>query len=76
VAVASAGPYAGPHTDNDANTAPLSFLQAGCPSCHQSNSVVTLKAVLFLELNFYTAEGTVPSPHIPCQVMQYGNNFK
>jgi len=31
-------------TDNNANTSPLSFLQAGCPSCHPTNSVKALKA--------------------------------
>ena len=31
-------------TDNHANTPPLSFLQAGCPSCHPTNSVKALKA--------------------------------
>jgi len=31
-------------TDNHANTPPLSFLQAGCPSCHPTNSVRALKA--------------------------------
>jgi len=31
-------------TDNHANTSPLSFLQAGCPSCHTTNSVKALKA--------------------------------
>jgi len=31
-------------TDNHASTPPLSFLQAGCPSCHQTNSVRALKA--------------------------------
>ena len=30
-------------TDNHASTPPLSFLQAGCPSCHPTNSVKTLK---------------------------------
>jgi len=30
-------------TDNHANTPPLSFLQAGCPSCRQTNSVKALK---------------------------------
>ena len=47
VAVASAGPYANLHlapTDNDASTPTLSFLQAGCPSCHPTNSVKALKA--------------------------------
>ena len=30
-------------TDNHASTPPLSFLQAGCPSCHPTNSVRALK---------------------------------
>ena len=33
-------------TDNHANTPPLSFLQAGCPSCRPTNSVKALKAQL------------------------------
>jgi len=31
-------------TDNHASTPPHSFLQAGCPSCHPTNSVKALKA--------------------------------
>jgi len=31
-------------TANHASTPPLSFLQAGCPSCHPTNSVNALKA--------------------------------
>jgi len=31
-------------TDNHASTPPLSFLQAGCPSCHPTNSVNAMKA--------------------------------
>ena len=31
-------------TDNHASTPPLSYLQAGCPSCHPTNSVKALKA--------------------------------
>jgi len=31
-------------TDNPASTPLLSFLQAGCPSCHPTNSVKALKA--------------------------------
>jgi len=31
-------------TDNHTSTPPLSFLQAGCPSCHPTNSVKALKA--------------------------------
>jgi len=33
-------------TDNYASTPPLSFLQAGCPSCHPTNSVKALKVYL------------------------------
>jgi len=33
-------------TDNHASTSPLSFLQAGCPSCRPTNSVKALKAKL------------------------------
>jgi len=32
-------------TDNHASTPLLSFLQAGCPSCHPTNSVKALKVV-------------------------------
>jgi len=41
VAVASAGTYASLYLipDNHANIPPLSFLQAGCPSCRPTNSV-------------------------------------
>jgi len=31
-------------TDNHTSTPPLRFLQAGCPSCHPTNSVKALKA--------------------------------
>jgi len=34
-------------TDNHANTSPLSFLQARCPSCHPTYSIKALKAVDF-----------------------------
>jgi len=30
-------------TDNHASTPPLTFLQAGCPSCRPTNSVKALK---------------------------------
>jgi len=33
-------------TDNHASTSPLSFLQAGCPSCHPTNSVKALKVLI------------------------------
>jgi len=32
-----------PQTGNHANIPPLSFLQAGCPSCHPTNSIRALK---------------------------------
>jgi len=35
-------------TDNHANTPPLSFLQAGCPSCRPTNSVKALMAKMLL----------------------------
>ena len=46
VTVASAGLYASLHLipDNHANILPLSFLQAGCPSCRPTNDVKALKA--------------------------------
>jgi len=31
-------------TDNHTSTSVISFLQAGCPSCHPTNSVEALKA--------------------------------
>jgi len=34
-------------TDNHASTPPLSFLQAGCPSCRPTNSVKALKANIY-----------------------------
>ena len=33
--------------DNHASTPPLSFLQAGCPSCRPANSVKALKATVY-----------------------------
>jgi len=36
-------------TDNRASTPPLSFLQAGCPSCRPTNSVKALKAHKMLQ---------------------------
>jgi len=39
------------HTNNHASTPPLSFLQAGCPSCRPTNSVKALKAKALKALN-------------------------
>ena len=35
-------------TDNHASTPPLSFLQAGCPSCRPTISVKALRVILIL----------------------------
>ena len=39
-------------SDNHASTPPLSFLQAGCPSCCPTNSVKALKVILLEDLLF------------------------
>jgi len=39
-------------TDNRASTPPLSFLQAGCPSCRPTNSVKALKAIQLVTHNY------------------------
>jgi len=50
-------------TDNHASTPPLSFLQAGCPSCRPTNSVKALKAnlsaitVTNISKSFYLQDG-------------------
>jgi len=38
-------------TDNNANTPPLCFLQAGCPSCRPTSSIKALKAIKKIKLN-------------------------
>ena len=45
-------------TDNHASTPPLSFLQAGCPSCRPTNSAKALKATATLFKNSYTVTFT------------------
>jgi len=61
VAVAFAGLYASLHLipdDNHANIPPLSFLQAGRPSCHPTNSI---KALMYVHV--YTTKITY-APHV------------
>ena len=41
-------------TDNHASTPPLSFLQAGCPSCRPTNSVKALNALYKFTLHYIT----------------------
>jgi len=36
--------WTSPQIDNHTNVPPLSFLQAGCPFCHPTNSIKALKA--------------------------------
>jgi len=36
--------YTSLQMNNHASTPPLSFLQAGCPSCHPTNSAKAMKA--------------------------------
>ena len=45
------------HTGNHTSTPPLSFLQAGCPSCHPANSVKALKACQSNKLSLTEAAG-------------------
>ena len=42
-------------TDNHASTPPLSFLQAGCPSCRPTNSVKALKAVYVFSIYLFSS---------------------
>jgi len=57
-------------TDNHASTPPLSFLQAGCPSCRPTNSIKALKAFpgpsqsyLHIQIvQFISASDGIPEP--------------
>jgi len=52
--------------DNHASTPPLSFLQAGCPSCRPTNSVKELKAKALQakpELEIWRRPATVTLKH-------------
>jgi len=40
-------------TDNHTNTPRISFSEAGCPSCHPTNSVKALKAILLHHMAAY-----------------------
>ena len=46
-------------TDNHASTPPLSFLQAGCPSCRPTNSVKALKAIKALKATMNSTEAKI-----------------
>ena len=58
-------------TDNHAITPPLSFLQAGCPSCQPTNSVKALKAS---KINIRTMKTVKPNTkHKHCVLLWLGN---
>ena len=44
-------------TDNHTSTPPLSFLQAGCPSCRPSNSVKALKVPMYVQITEKVFDG-------------------
>jgi len=54
-------------SDNHASTPPLSFLQAGCPSCRPTNSVKALKAqstgdpICTVKQSHYSRSSILPS---------------
>jgi len=54
-------------THNHASTPPLSFLQAGCPSCRPANSIKALKGYLNVIINEWVnvSSGTC-SPGLSC----------
>jgi len=65
-------------TDNHASTPPLSFLQAGCPSCRPTNSVKALygehldwKSCLLLTLRLVLHRCTVDCFKVDCCSVDY-----
>jgi len=52
--------YTSPQTDNNAGIPPLSYLQAGCPSCRPTNSIKRLKVILYRNTVFSPALSLVP----------------
>jgi len=59
-------------TDNHANTSPLSFLQAGCPSYRPTNSVKALKDTSSLRATYTTKLGWDTSDHRVGHLGPYG----
>jgi len=55
-------------TDNHASTPPLSFLQAGCPSCRPTNSVKAPKAYTFCRdmYDCYCQQGCISPKLLMC----------
>ena len=62
-------------TDNHASTSPLSFLQAGCPSCRPTNSVKALKAKRMELCIWSTTSDLAPDgPVRPCAAHRWPGN--
>jgi len=55
-------------TDNHASTPPLSFLQAGCPSCHPTNSINALKAERYTIIK-EPNQSHNNEPHVPARTL-------
>jgi len=56
--------------DNHASTPPLSFLQAGCPSCHPTNSVKALKGKEICIVINDKSQGSI-AKHLRCDESLY-----
>jgi len=57
-------------TDNHSSIPPLSFLQAGCPYCHPTNSVKALKGSLIAYLSDY-----LDTPHMLALLYYYFSSW-
>ena len=57
-------------TDNHASTPPLSFLQAGCPSCRPINSVKALKAIYSYHTILYKGYYVVVNLMAVCEFLE------
>jgi len=53
-------------TDNYASTPSLSFSQAGCPSCHPTNSIKALKAHTDTTLRIYSQGSSTDAASCCC----------
>jgi len=62
-------------TDNHASTPPLSFLQAGCPSCCPTNSIKALKAMPTYQANVNFTRSIVVCRSCQGIVNQLGNAY-
>ena len=62
-------------TDNHASTPPLRFLQAGCPSCHPTNSIKALKAIWAATSTHKIISDNFIRPHINQTAHKYALNL-